>query len=66
MFATNFISSASKEMITTRIAASVGQFNTDFSLLLSTSMLASLPLIILFLVIQKYIVAGLAMGSVKG
>lgn len=66
LFATNFISSASKEMITTRIAASVGQFNTDFSLLLSTSMLASLPLIILFLVIQKYIVAGLAMGSVKG
>ena len=66
LFATNFLSSASKELITTRIAASVGQFNIDYSMLLSTSMLASVPLIILFLVIQKYIVAGLAMGSVKG
>lgn len=66
LFATNFISSANKELITTRIAASVGQFNIDYSMLLSTSMFATLPLIILFLVIQKYIVAGLAMGSVKG
>lgn len=66
LFATNFISSPEKELITTRIAASVGQFNIDYSMLLSTSMLASLPLIVLFLVIQKYIVAGLAMGSVKG
>ena len=66
LFATNFISTPEKQLVTTRIASAVTQTNTDYGSLMATSMLATIPLIVLFLLIQKYIVSGLAMGSVKG
>lgn len=66
LFATNFISSPEKQLITTRIASAVTQTNTDYGALMATAMLASLPLIAMFLVIQKYIIQGMSAGSVKG
>lgn len=66
LFATNFIASPEKQLVTTRIASAVTQTNTDYGMLMATAMLATIPLIALFLVIQRYIIAGLTMGSVKG
>ena len=65
IFAVSFIRSAEKQLITTAIAANIGQYNIDFTGLIATGMLASVPLLIVFLLIQRYIVSGLAVGAVK-
>jgi ABC-type glycerol-3-phosphate transport system permease component len=65
LFAVSFIRSPEKQLITTAIAANIGQYNIDFTGLITTGMLASVPLLIVFLLIQRYIVSGLAVGAVK-
>lgn len=66
LFATNFITSAGKRLIPTVIATSIGQFTIDYASLLTLSVLATVPIIIIFAFIQRYIITGLSMGSVKG
>lgn len=66
LFAVSFIRSPEKQLITTAIAANIGQYNIDFTGLIATGMLASVPLLLIFLLIQRYIVSGLAVGGVRG
>jgi multiple sugar transport system permease protein len=66
LFAVSFIRTAEKQLITTAIAANIGQYNVDFTGLITTGMLASLPLLILFIYIQRYIVSGLGVGAIRG
>lgn len=65
LFAVSFIRSSEKMLITTAIAANIGQYTVDFTGLIATGMLASVPLLIIFLLIQKYIIAGLTVGALK-
>jgi ABC-type glycerol-3-phosphate transport system permease component len=65
LFAVSFIRSPEKQLITTAIAANIGQYNIDFTGLIATGMLASIPLLIVFLLIQRYIVSGLSLGALK-
>lgn len=66
LFATTFISTNEKRLITTTMASAIGQFNVNYSKLIPAAILSTLPLIALFILIQRYIVKGLAMGSTKG
>ena len=66
LFALSFIRSPEKQMITTAIASNIGQYNIDFSALVAAAMLASIPVLAIFMVIQRYIVSGLAVGGVRG
>jgi multiple sugar transport system permease protein len=66
LFAVSFIRSPQKQLITVAIASNIGQYNIDFTGLIATGMLASLPLLIVFLVIQRYIISGLGVGALKG
>jgi len=66
LFATTFISTSEKRLITTTMASAIGQFNVDYAKLIPAAILSTLPLIILFMFIQRYIIKGLAMGSTKG
>lgn len=66
LFATTFISTNEKRLITTTMASAIGQFNVDYAKLIPAAILSTLPLIVLFMVIQRYIIKGLAMGSTKG
>ena len=66
LFATTFISTSEKRLITTTMASAIGQFNVDYGKLIPAAILSTLPLIILFMLIQRYIIKGLAMGSTKG
>ena len=66
LFATTFISTSEKRLITTTMASAIGQFNVDYAKLITAAILSTLPLIALFMLIQRYIIKGLAMGSTKG
>jgi ABC-type glycerol-3-phosphate transport system permease component len=66
LFAVSFIRSPEKQLITTSIAANIGQYNIDYTVLVATAMMASIPLLAVFLLVQRYIVSGLAVGAVKG
>ena len=58
---------SSKELtISVGIATMQGENSTDFGLLMAGSALASVPIIIVFLVFQKYFTKGITMGAVKG
>ncbi len=48
------------------IATMQGENATDFGLLMAGSALASVPIIIVFLIFQKYFTKGITMGAVKG
>ncbi len=48
------------------IASMQAENATDFGLLMAGSALASVPIIIVFLVFQKYFTKGITMGAVKG
>jgi len=43
-----------------------GQFNTDWGLLMAGSVVIIIPVIIVFLLVQKHYIKGLTAGSVKG
>ncbi|MFT8639404.1 carbohydrate ABC transporter permease [Bifidobacterium sp.] len=43
-----------------------GTYSTDISLILAALLLAMLPILILYLFLQRYIVAGVTSGAVKG
>ena len=48
------------------IASMQAENSTDFGLLMAGSALASVPIIIVFLIFQKYFTKGITMGAVKG
>ncbi len=48
------------------IAKMQGMDSTDFGLLMAGAALASVPIIIVFLIFQKYFTQGITMGAVKG
>ena len=57
-----------KELYTIPIAtqAFYGTYSTDIGLVMSALLLAMLPILILYFFLQKYIVAGVTAGAVKG
>lgn len=57
-----------KELYTIPIATQMfyGTYSTDIGLIMAALLLAMLPILILYLFLQKYIVAGVTSGAVKG
>ena len=57
-----------KSLYTIPIAtqAFYGTYSTDIGLVMAALLLAMLPILILYLFLQKYIVAGVTSGAVKG
>lgn len=48
------------------IAKLQGENSTDFGIIMAGAALASIPIIIVFIIFQKYFTKGIAMGAVKG
>jgi multiple sugar transport system permease protein len=48
------------------VATYVGQFQTYWNQLMAGSVLVSLPTVIIFILLQKYLVQGISSGAVKG
>ena len=57
-----------KELYTLPIAtqAFYGTYSTDLGLVLAALLLAMLPILVLYLFLQRYIVEGVTSGAVKG
>lgn len=60
------LSSNKKMTIALGIATLQGESSTDYGLLMAGAALASVPIIIVFLIFQKYFTKGITMGAVKG
>ena len=65
LFASILISGDNLKTLPVGLAGIVGQYQIDWGFLLSGAVLASLPVILLFVFIGKYFVPGLTEGAVK-
>lgn len=52
--------------VTTGVYAAVGQYSTDYTKVFPTLLLAVIPILVIFVVMQRHIMSGLAAGAVKG
>ncbi len=66
LFALSFISSKSMRTLPVGINDFIGQYGISYGELMATSVLISLPVVAIFMVLQRYFVAGLTVGAVKG
>ena len=53
-------------LLTVGVANLQGEFMTDWGIIFSGAALAALPMIVFFLLFQKYFLEGVRMGAVKG
>ena len=60
------LSSTNKLTISLGIAKLQAENSTDFGLIMAGATLASIPIIAIFIMFQKYFTQGIAMGAVKG
>ncbi|QQO10829.1 carbohydrate ABC transporter permease [Breznakiella homolactica] len=66
MYANIFINTTSKRTLQIGIHSLIGEYTTDWGMLMAGAVISCIPVIILFSFIQKNLVQGLAAGSVKG
>lgn len=60
-----FLQSDANKTLTVAVATIVGRFNTNFPLLLTGLLMASLPPIVIYIFLQRYIRRGLVIGAIK-
>ena len=61
-----FLQSRKNSVILQEVSRNIGQFSTDWATMFPMLMLGVMPLMIFYLFMQKYIIAGVAAGAVKG
>ncbi len=66
LFATTFISTPELRTLPIGLQSFIGQYSTDWNLLMAGAVVTTLPVVILFIFLQRYLVAGLTAGAVKG
>jgi len=66
ILALSLINSQSKFTLPIELTSFIGQYGTQWGSLMAASILVALPTLVIFLFLQKYLIAGLCRGSVKG
>lgn len=66
LFAFTLTASGNNRVVPVQIMSYLGEYTKNYSDLLSTSVLFIIPIIILFVLMQRYLIQGLAAGSVIG
>ena len=66
MFALTFINSTEKRPLTLGLYNFVGRWQVSWHYLMAAALLALIPVVLLFMLIEKQLVQGLAGGAVKG
>lgn len=65
LFAITLTKSWTKQTITIGIAQQITQYTREWNMIMALTLLASAPLIIIFIFLQKYLISGLTAGAVK-
>ncbi|MDB5054644.1 MAG: transporter permease [Bacilli bacterium] len=65
IFALTLTSGNSVRPLTLGLYQFIGQYGTEWNSLMAVSTLAALPIVIIFVTMQKYVVGGIAAGSMK-
>jgi multiple sugar transport system permease protein len=66
LFALMFVSEQEKYTIPVGLAFTLGEFGVDFGALAAGGVVAAVPVVLVFAIIQRYLVQGLSAGAVKG
>ena len=66
LFASVLISSAEKRTLPRGLSALIGQYTTDWGMLMAGGVLTALPIVAIFFALQRHLVSGLGGGAVKG
>ena len=61
-----YLGSAKKATVSMAIYSFFGRYNRDWQFVFAALMLVVLPMLILFIILQKHIIAGMTAGAVKG
>lgn len=61
-----YLKSQSKKTIQIGLQMFIGQYSSDYSLIMAGSVLSMLPVLLVFLCLQKYFVEGVAGSGIKG
>ena len=65
MFASTFVTTEEMKTITVGIAELSGQYKILWNDMMAASLVASVPLVVLFVFLQKYFISGMTAGAVK-
>jgi multiple sugar transport system permease protein len=65
IFAMTLLTSYKKRVLTIGIFTLVGRWNIQWNYLLGAAFLATIPVVILFLIIEKHLVKGMTAGAIK-
>ncbi len=66
LYANTFINTAANRTLSIALQSLIGEFTTDWGQLMAGAVVTTLPIVLLFFVIQRNLTQGLAAGSVKG
>lgn len=66
LFALMFINDQDKFTVPVGLDYTLGEFSVDFGALAAGGVVAAVPVVLIFAVIQRYLVQGLSAGAVKG
>jgi multiple sugar transport system permease protein len=66
LFALMFISQQDRFTIPVGLSYTIGEYNVDFGALAAGGVVAAIPVVLVFALIQRYLVQGLSAGAVKG
>jgi len=66
LFATTFITAEEKRPASVGLASFIGEYFIPVNQVMATSVIYTLPAVVFFILVQRYIVSGLVAGSVKG
>ncbi|MFB0520618.1 MAG: carbohydrate ABC transporter permease, partial [Desulfatiglandales bacterium] len=64
-FALTFLSRSEMQPITIGIYNTIGQYGIRYNLLMANSMIAIIPVVLIFIFFQRYIRGGLMVGGLK-
>lgn len=65
MIALTFISTPDNQTLPLGIYSFLGQYSVDWNYLMAAALIASIPVLVLFILIEKHLVKGLTAGAVK-
>ncbi len=66
LFALMFINSADRFTLPVGLSTAIGAFSADYGALAAGGLLAALPVVVVFAIVQRFLVQGAGAGAVKG